>query len=194
MKQIIVLLLSIILFLLASDTICEEIYSFSIDSCTLSLERERKWETLTIRISHPQLKECTVPEKDFYTFLDNAFTNLADKNDTVVYKSIFMGRIIKYPWMSRLLADSAVKDTSWSNEKGKHGDLHTHQFVEGILNNKEILGHFNEKMAITGYTVNGVSVEKVLISRGTMRNLPDWIDPAVRVPFDAMVWFKLEKL
>jgi len=192
--KIINILLPLILLLSAVNTPCEEIYRDTIDSCFVILESDKKWETLSVRIYHTELGECAVQESDVYDFLNRAFTKLSEKKPDVIYKSMYMGRIIEYPWISKFLADSAKACPCWSVVKGKAIKGNNHTLVSDILNCERIVNPFNEKLKLIGYRVAGVSVEKILISTGKPIKLPQWIDFKIKVPFDAMLWFKLEKM
>ena len=187
-------LLPIVLSLSVVNTPCEEIYKDTIDSCFVILESNKKWETLSIRIYNPKFAECTVQENDLFDFLNKALTKLPEKKPDITYKSIYMGRIIEYPWISKFLADSAKACPNWSVVKGKAIKGNNHTLVSDILNCKYIINPFNEQLRLIGYKTAGVSVEKILISTGKPIKLPQWIDFKIRVPFDAMLWFKLEKV
>ena len=183
-----------ILFLSAVNIPCEEIYRDTINSCFVILESNKKWETLSVRIYNPKLAECTVQKNDLFDFLKKAFTKLSEKKPDITYKSIYMGRIIEYPWISKFLADSAKACPNWSVVKGKVIKGNNHTLVSDILNCKYIINPFNEQLKLIGYKTAGVSVEKILISTGKPIKLPQWIDFKIKVPFDVMLWFKLEKM
>ncbi len=192
MRLITIALLSI-LFALSADVSSEEIYRFTFDSTTLTLETEQKWKNLRIRVLHNSGGRRTVSEDKFYTFLDSAFVSLAEKADTVEYGSLFLGRVLEYPWISRFLADTSLRDPGWQNDKGKPVKGHANTFVRKVLSNAPVFSSITTRLTIIGYRMSGVSVEKVLISQEKPEHLPSWIDPANKVPYDAMIWLTLVK-
>ena len=172
----------------------EVLYATALDSCSVTLEVERKWKNLHVRLMNTRGGTCTLAEDAFYAFLDSAFTALARAQDTTAYASIFLGRIIEYPWISRFLADTAATDPGWDSDKGKPGDGHENTYVAAILFHDSIIAPVNDRLARICYKVSGVSVEKVLVSRGKQGHAPPWIDPNHRVPYDALLWFTLKKI
>ncbi len=186
----------LIIFLCFSHAVSQEedIFTSPVGSCTGTLEKNDKWNTLTIRLFHPKYNRCGLQENDFNTFLNHAFSKLSEKKSKTEYTSISMGRIIEYPWISKALADSAADDPRWSTETGKLKDITVHEFTAELLNRTQIVNTINEHLKLIGHKISGIRVEKVLISTGKPMNFPSWIDQKTRVPFDAMLWFKLEKI
>ena len=151
-KRNIQLFLLFLLWFFTAVSLSNEIYQASIDSCICTLESEERWKTLTIRIFHPKAKTCLISKEDLIDFLDQAFTKLAGMEMEIEYNSIFIGRIIEYPWMSQFLADSAVMNPVWLKQKGKY-NITTHRLVESILNCNYITAPFNKPLHIIGYKI-----------------------------------------
>ncbi len=67
------------------------------------------------------------------------------------------------------------------------------KYVSQLLFRKELMAQIETAFTKGGYRVAGVTVEKVLV--GGFREIPFYqgeMHPG-RVPYDAQVWFRLEK-
>lgn len=109
------------------------------------------------------------------------------------YSSLFVGRLVDYPWLSEYLATTAYRDQGWDSQKGKPVAMDINKYVSQLLLRKELLVKIETAFAQGGYRVLGVTVEKVLVGR--VREIPLYqgeMHPG-RVPYDAQVWFRLEK-
>lgn len=108
------------------------------------------------------------------------------------FKSLFIGRLIEYPWLSRYLVMHSLQHEDWDSEQGQYKGENINAFVAGILSSPGLLSQIQEPFAGTGYTVTGVSVEKVLVGKA---DDIEWleINTAKLAPYDVMVHFILEK-
>jgi hypothetical protein len=125
--------------------------------------------------------------------LKAAFTKAEPPKLEESYSSLYIGRLIDYPWLSQYLATTAYRDKGWDKKRGKHMALDINKYVSNILSRKEITVQLEEAFATGGYKVISTAVEKVLI--GDFRSVPLYqgeMTPG-KVPYDAQVWFRLEK-
>jgi hypothetical protein len=91
------------------------------------------------------------------------------------------------------LARAAYKDDGWDAKRGKPVAMEINRYVAQLLSRKELLAQLETVFAEGGYRIIGVSAEKVLVLG--FREVPLYqgdMAPGL-VPFDAMVWFRLEK-
>ena len=180
--------LTMILLLFADTSIPaqQEVHS----ECKPFVEVNKKWQTLRIRPHENAFLHCTITQKQYNELVRNALEQ--PDSDQVNFKSLFMGRLIEYPWISKYLATQALASDDWNSETGqpKGGDFNS--FVRDILISPDMLGQIQEPFADTGYTVTGASVEKVLITKA---NEIPWLElsESVLVPYDAMVHYILQK-
>lgn len=109
------------------------------------------------------------------------------------YSSIYIGRLIDYPWLSKHLAVTAYKDPAWDKKRGKPVGLGINKYVSNILSRKEVTLPIEETFAGSGYRIISATVEKVLV--GSFRQVPRYEGEMApgKVPYDAQVWFRLEK-
>ncbi len=190
-------LLGLILVFSLSGTIASSqevvIVSSKAGECDLTVESNEKWHTLRLRAHHPKYKGCHIDKDAMVSVLSAAFS----KNDSLKregsYSSLSIGRMIDYPWLSQYLATTAYRDHGWDSKKGKPVGLDINKYVSRVLFRKELMVQIETVFEKGGYRVVGVTVEKVLV--GGFREVPFYqekMHPG-RVPYDAQVWFRLER-
>ncbi len=190
-------LLGFILVLSLSETIASSqdqvIVSAKADECNLSLESNEKWHTLRLRAHHPEYKGCHIDKDSMLSVLSAAFLKTEPPKLKGSYSSLSLGRLIDYPWLSEYLATTAYRDPGWDSRKGKPVTMDINKYVSQLLSRKELMAQIETVFEKNGYRVVGVSVEKVLV--GGFREIPSYRGEMHRgpVPYDAQVWFRLEK-
>jgi hypothetical protein len=103
--------------------------------------------------------------------------------------SLFLGRVVEFPWLSRELAQQARESRGWDPLTGRPLAGDPNRFVAGLLAGSAAL-----RDLVSGYAILHVSVEKVLVptraeirSRQAGEPVPDQ-----RLPYDALLWVRLE--
>jgi hypothetical protein len=169
------------------------IVSSKVGECNLTIESNEKWHTLRLRAHHPEYKDCHIDEDSMLSLLKAAFSKGDSPKLERSYSSLFIGRLIDYPWLSQYLATNAYRDRGWDSKKGKPVAMAINQYVSRLLFRKELMAQIETVFEKGGYRIVGVTVEKVLV--GGFREVPLYqgeIHPG-RVPYDAQVWFRLER-
>jgi hypothetical protein len=168
------------------------IFSAEAGKCSLSVEANDQWHTLRLRV-HPEYKDCHVGKDSMLSALAAAFSKTESPRLEGPYSSLFIGRLIDYPWLSQYLAKAAERDARWDKKKGKPVAMDINKYVSSLLSTREIRAEIEETFGESGYRVVSVTVEKVLV--GGFRDVPLYEGKimAGRVPYDAMVWFRLAK-
>ena len=190
-------LLGLILVFSLSGTMASSqervIVSSKVGECNLTVESNENQHTLRLRAHHPKYKGCPIDKNSMVSVLTAAFL----KNDSPKlegsYSSLSIGRLIDYPWLSQSLATTAYRDQRWDSKKGKPAAMDINKYVSQLLFRKEWMVEIETAFEKGGYRVVGVSVEKVLV--GGFREVPFYqgeMHPG-RVPYDAQVWFRLER-
>ena len=162
--------------------------------CDLTVEANDKWHTLRLRAHHPKYKGCLIDEASVAQVLSAAFSSSDPPKLAGSYSSLSIGRLIDYPWLSQYLAATAYRDAGWNPKKGKSIAMDINRFVSQLLSKKELTAQIETALEGGGYKVAGVTVEKVLV--GGFREVPLYqgeMHPG-RVPYDAQVWFRLERI
>jgi hypothetical protein len=190
-------LIPVIVLGLAAASACladEIVVAIPVEDCTLSVEANTTWRTLRLRAHHPQGRYCRIDKATFLKILSKGFATSHRAWDGAPYTSLFIGRLIDYPWLSQFLAESAAADRAgWDLARGKPTGRAINAYVAKQLDRPEILQEIKDIFAHASYQVAGVSVEKVLV--GSFAEVPG-SNPTQRkgkVPFDAMAWFRLVK-
>jgi hypothetical protein len=168
------------------------IYSMEAGKCSLTVESDNQSHTLRLRV-HPEYKDCHIGKDSMLSALKAAFSKTEPPKPEGSYSSLYIGRLIDYPWLSQYLATTAYRDTRWDKKRGKPLALDINKYVSNILSRKEITAQIEDAFAASGYRVISTTVEKVLI--GDFRSVPLYQGevPPGKVPYDAQVWFRLEK-
>jgi hypothetical protein len=169
------------------------IVSSNVGACTLTVEANDQWHSIRLRAYHPQGRGCNIDRDSMLSALSAAFLKIGSPKLAGSYSSLFIGRLIDYPWLSQYLASAAYKDAGWDAKRGKPVAMDINRYVAQLLSRRELLAQLETVFAQGGYRIIGVSVEKVLVLG--FREVPLYqgdMAPGL-VPFDAMVWFRLEK-
>jgi hypothetical protein len=172
----------------------EVISSLKVGECLLTVEANARWHTLRLRACHPEGRNCLVDRDSMLSALNEAFSKSGLFNSEAVFTSLYIGRLIDYPWLSQYLAITARKDRKWNAKRGKPVALNANKYVSGVLSQKEVLAQIETIVATRGYRVKGVSVEKVI--SGGLREVPQYSGEMAEglFPYDAQVWFRIERV
>jgi hypothetical protein len=190
-------LLGLILVFSLSDTIASSqdqvIVSSKAGECNLSLESNEKWHTLRLRAHNPEYKGCHIDKDSMLSVLGAAFLKTEPPKLEGSYSSLSLGRLIDYPWLSQYLAATAYRDRGWDSKKGKPVAMDINKYVSQLLFRKELMAQIETVFEKGGYRIRAVAVEKVLV--GGFREIPSYQGEmhSGQVPYDAQVWFRLEK-
>ncbi|HUH66804.1 MAG TPA: hypothetical protein VLZ07_10265, partial [Syntrophales bacterium] len=103
------------------------ITSSTVGECSLSVEANVRWHTLRLRAFHPQGRNCLVDRDSMLSALSMAFSENGLLKFEGVFTSLFIGRLIDYPWLSQYLAITARKDRKWNAKRGKPVTLNVNQ-------------------------------------------------------------------
>jgi len=183
------------LFLSAGTASSEDlvIVSSSVGECTLRVESNEAWRTLRMRAHHPKQRDCRIDQASVVAVLRAGFSKTETPKLEGPYSSLFIGRLIDYPWLCQYLATTAYSDRGWDSKKGNPLAMGINKYVAQLLFRKEVVTPIESALGKGGYKVAGVTVEKVLV--GGFREVPSYQGPMHpgRVPYDAQVWFRLEK-
>ena len=187
----------ILALLLALPAVCAAyqqrlIHSTEEGDCSLRVEADDPSRMLRLRV-HPEYPRCHATKESMQRLLKAVFSSAAPPKLQGVYTSLYLGRLIDYPWLCEHLALTAYNDPRWDKKKGKPVSMGLHPYVSSVLSTREVLSQFEEALGDSGYTVRAASVEKVLVGR--LVDVPLYrgdVKPG-KVPYDAMVWFRLEK-
>jgi hypothetical protein len=171
----------------------EVIASIPSGECTLGLEAAENWPTLRLRAGHPNYRPCFIDKAAVIQVLSEAFAKPHPELASRVFTSLAIGRLIDYPWLVQFLALRAARDPGWDAAAGKPVKVHINRYVSDVLSSPEIVLELEAPLREQRYRIVGVTVEKVLV--GGVENVPQLEGPRRKgkIPFDAQVWFRLER-
>ena len=168
------------------------ILSMEEGKCSLRVEADDEDRILRLRV-YPGHPECYATKDSMQKVLKAVFSKTDPPKLEGVYHSLFLGRLIDYPWLCEYLAVSAYKDPRWDKNKGKPVSVDLYKYVSAILSRREIISQFEDAFGDSGYTIVAVTLEKVLVGRFSHIPLYEGKMFPGKVPFDAVVWLRLEK-
>lgn len=158
--------------------------------CKPVLEKNLDWQTLRIRPHENELITCTLTQGQYEQLIHEVLPG--NENTEPVYKSLFIGRLVDHPWMSRYLATQSLVHKDWDTQTGQPASGTINEFVRQMLSAPEFLKQIQKPFTGTGYVVKGASVEKVLVAQASQIEWLETEEPAL-VPYDALVHFILIK-
>ena len=186
-----------LIFLLVSPAVCTAyqerlILSMEEGKCSLRVEADDEARILRLRV-YPGHPECYATKDSVQKVLKAVFSKTDPPKLERVYTSLFLGRLIDYPWLCEYLAVYAHKDPRWDRKKGKPVSMDLYRYVSAILSNREVISQFEDAFGDSGYTIMAVTLEKVCV--GHFSDVPLYQGKMLpgKVPFDAVVWLRLEK-
>lgn len=160
--------------------------------CSIRVEADDEARILRLRVIS-EYPDCHITKDAMQKVLKAIFSKTDPPKLEGNYTSLFLGRLIDYPWLSEYLAVSANRDLRWDKNKGKPVSMDTNKYVSIFLSSQEVTTQFEKVFGDSDYRTRAVSVEKVLVGR--FRDVPLYrgkMSPG-KVPFDVQVWFRLEK-
>jgi len=168
------------------------IFSMEAGKCSLTVEVDDESRTVRLRV-HPESEDCHIEKESMLSVLKEAFSKTDPPKLEGTYSSLYIGRLIAYPWLSQYLAATTYKDPAWDRKRGKPVILGVNKYVSNTLSRKEVAAEVEKALEASGYRVIAVTVEKVLV--GDFHHVPLYQGKMApgKVPLDAIVWFRLEK-
>lgn len=159
--------------------------------CELSLGADEPGRTLRLRVTP---YGCRVSRASVEQLLDLAFARVDPPRLDGPYTSLFIGRLVDFPWLAAHLVSTAAGDRRWDARSGRAVGVGTYAFVASVLSAPEATAPFEAAMRRRGYRIRSATVEKVLVL--DLRSAREYAGPRPpgKLPFDAMVWFVLERL
>jgi hypothetical protein len=171
------------------------------ETCDIHGSATVEWRSVILRIANRAgaTHACVVTQSDTLGLIGLAFDALGRNGlDKTAgdYKSIFLGRLIDYEWLSKHLAKHAERDAGWSSAEGKaSGGERAEAYVQRSLEIRPILDPLDDVLKPHGYRTGGFSCEMAMISGpDTVPYQPAWVTPGKRLPFDALCHLVLKRI
>jgi hypothetical protein len=161
--------------------IAAAIGGYAAPECAIAFERFE--ETRTVLRLRPA---CPVG----FTSTQAAVRQVLEQAGDASEITLSFGRIERYAWLSDSLARQASSSRRWNAAAGRPVEGHENAYVAAALRGMpEFTALFG------GWTVAGVSVEKVLVRRAAELSLPAGapVAPGAKLPWDAILWVTLRR-
>ena len=175
------------LWLASVSADAETLYQLDDAGCQASLETDASGPNLRVRAD----QDCPVSAGRLQELLEQGLSLAAPPQGKQAYSSIFLGRLVHYPWLVNALLQAAAASPQWDSVQGAAKDGQDNRAVAQLLSQTEALLGVRASLRRAGYELTGVSVEKVLVGGHTdfpyhlAQNTPG------KLPFDAQVWLLL---
>ncbi len=106
-------------------------------------------------------------------------------------RTLYLGRAVSFPWISRHLADAALASAAWDARRGRaRRSGGENALVAALLSAEAFRSRLDEPFAGSPYGVLGVTAEKVLVGPAGEHS-SDAAAVDRRVPYDAMLWLQI---
>lgn len=200
MKRAAILLVPLLLLFAAPSRADTENHLFTVyyPGCEVVAASTIESRTIIFRLHQTPAASVCIPNQDAAVGLIKlAFATIAFKQmDTAAYRSVFLGRLIRYAWLSGYLAEHAAGDANWSAITGKtKSGERAEAYVQRVLAVRPILDPIDEVLKPYGYRAGAFSCEKAMVSGpDTGPYQPAWVAPDKRLPFDALCHLVLKPL
>lgn len=158
-------------------------------ACTPLIEASPAGDTAVFRPHSNAFLHCEVSEASYREVVGNWLRGRPA--DAPRLRSLYLGRAVSFPWISRHLADAALHSGAWHTRRGKaRRSGGENGLVAGLLSTEVFRSRLGVPFAASSYVVRGVAVEKVLV--GPAHELSsDSTAVGLRVPYDAMLWLQI---
>ncbi len=154
-----------------------------VEDCHIRVEFDDKWNVMTVRSGRTDYGHCRIERDLLVDLVSDAFKKLSTEEHKNV-KSVFLGRIVSYPWLSEYIKGMAEKSGEWDLKKGRPKKGYINAFVGDLIFKATVITDLNTVLKPYGLLVSGVSVEKVLVDTYDLTGTSG----KGKLPFDAMMW------
>lgn len=184
-----------------------------VGECALSVERStQEPHVLRVRTFHPKYLGCTIDPTALVAVLEQAVGTANEAQTGPFYSTISLGRLVDHPWLSAHLARTAAADPRWNRRTGRPHREDINHYVAELLSGPAVTDRLQPALTAAGYRITHATVEKVLVARAqeipALGAAPEAAPGAApgaalgtglgdtrlrgRLPFDAMLWFRLQ--
>jgi len=157
-------------------------------ACAPHVEESPRWASARFRAHTDAFEPCPVSETTYRQVVAEWLRERAP--DATDLESFGLGRLVGYPWISRYLADAALRSPGWAERVARTRPGEFHALAAPLLGDPGLRARLAVPFEASRYEVVGVSFEKVLYGPAAEHaSGPD--AGAVLVPFDAQFWLTL---
>lgn len=157
-------------------------------ACTPFIEEHPSGTTASFRPHTTALEHCEVDEPTYRRIVSAWLA--ARPAEAAPLTSLFVGRAVSFPWLSRQIADAALASPDWAARVARAKPGERDRLGGEVLRDPALLRRLAVPFTGSRYEAVRLSYEKILFgpAREHASN-PD--SGAVMVPFDAQLWLEL---
>jgi hypothetical protein len=155
-------------------------------ACSPYIEESPDHLSATFRVHTTVFEHCPVSEETYQRLVTQWVHSRS--SDLPVLQSLYLGRAADFPWLSRQIADVALKVPGWKSLVAATPRGRLDSLAAQVLQGLEMRRRLAIPFAGTGYQVAGISYEKVLYGKAS-----EYASHGgnTMVPFDAQLWLRL---
>lgn len=157
--------------------------------CVPYVEEQPRWSSARLRAHTDDFADCVIDEAVYRRVVGDWLRGRAA--DAPAPTSLSLGRAVDLPWVSRHIADAALRAPGWAAAVAKAGPGTRDRLARPAVLDPQLLARLAVPFAGSRVVVTGLSYEKVLFGPAA-RHSSDPAGGAVLVPFDAQLWLRLE--
>jgi hypothetical protein len=164
------------------------------DACAPFIEEHPAWASASFRPHDSAFESCSVDEARYRRVITDWLQQRPATRPDVT--TLALGRAVNFPWISRFLADAALRNPDWAVGVARTRIGERDQLARPVLHDPALLQRLAAPFAGSRHAVIGLSYEKVLFGRADIHASPP-ASPltsqaaAVMVPYDAQLWLRL---
>ncbi len=157
-------------------------------ACAPFIEEHRSGGAASFRPHTTALERCEVDEPTYRRVVSAWLA--ARPADAPPLTSLFLGRAVSFPWLSRQIADAALARPGWAARVSQAKPGERDGLGGEILRDLALLGRLAAPFEGTRYQAVRLSYEKILFGPAD-GHTSNRSGGAVMVPFDAQIWLKI---
>jgi hypothetical protein len=158
-------------------------------ACTPHVEEHAADTTATFRPHTSAFESCEVSEATYREVVGEWLRKRA--TDASELSSLSLGRAVAFPWISRHVADAALRSPNWAARVARAKPGERDRLAAPFLQDPALLRRLAAPFEGTRYSVVGISFEKILFGSANEYS-SDRGAGKVLVPFDAQLWLRLK--
>jgi len=160
--------------------------------CAPFIEEHPSGASASLRPHTTAFGDCRVDEATYRSLVADWLQSRSPAAAPV--SSLFLGRAVDFPWISRQLADAALQSPGWA-VRWKQAAATTggrDRLARPVLQDPLLLQRLSAPFEGTPYRPVGIGYEKVLFGPADVYASDPAAGP-VPVPFDAQLWLRLAR-
>lgn len=157
-------------------------------ACAPFVEEHPSGATASFRPHTTALEHCEVDEPTYRRVVSAWLA--ARPADAAPLTSLFVGRAVSFPWLSRQIADAALASPDWAARVAQAKPGERDRLGGEVLRDPALLRRLAVPFAGSRYEAVRLSYEKILFGPAR-EHATNANAGAVMVPFDAQLWLEL---